>query len=151
MWYGMYGRDVTRHLSYSEEVGRAANMRSLRIASIFSGVGGGDLGMQQAGHHIVLQCECCPKAQQVLHKAFPGVLFCSDVRTLAVLPKDTDMLMAGFPCVDISKAGLQKGLVEGQSSGLVRHVFRLLKTAIEDRRPVQWVLLENVRNLFSFP
>ncbi len=31
-----------------------------------------------------------------------------------------------------------------QSSGLVRHVFRLLAKALEDRRPVPWVLLENV-------
>lgn len=31
-----------------------------------------------------------------------------------------------------------------QSSGLVRHVFRLLDQALRDRRGVPWVLLENV-------
>lgn len=33
-----------------------------------------------------------------------------------------------------------------QSSGLVRHVFRLLDQALRDRRGVPWVLLENVSN-----
>ncbi len=32
-----------------------------------------------------------------------------------------------------------------QSSGLVRHVFRLLGKARDSCRPVPWVLLENVR------
>lgn len=31
-----------------------------------------------------------------------------------------------------------------QSSGLVRHVFRLLRSAKEQGQPVPWVLLENV-------
>jgi hypothetical protein len=34
--------------------------------------------------------------------------------------------VAGFPCIDVSRAGLRRGL-EGQSTGLVRHVFRLLQ------------------------
>jgi hypothetical protein len=32
-----------------------------------------------------------------------------------------------------------------QSTGLVKHVFRLLGKARDERRPVPWVLLENVR------
>jgi hypothetical protein len=32
----------------------------------------------------------------------------------------------------------------GQSTGLVRHVFRLLAQANSEQRPVPWVLLENV-------
>ena len=40
--------------------------------------------------------------------------------------QETELLAAGFPCVDVSRAGLRRGL-EGQSTGLVRHVFRLLQ------------------------
>lgn len=36
-----------------------------------------------------------------------------------------------------------------QSTGLVRHVFRLLQTAIQQHRPVAWVLLENVEALLD--
>jgi hypothetical protein len=38
-----------------------------------------------------------------------------------------------------------------QSSGLVRHVFRLLGKARDSCRPVPWVLLENVRAPASLP
>ena len=38
-----------------------------------------------------------------------------------------------------------------QSSGLVRHVFRLLGKARDSCRPVPWVLLENVRASASLP
>jgi hypothetical protein len=41
-------------------------------------------------------------------------------------PQETELLVAGFPCIDVSRAGLRRGL-EGQSTGLVRHVFRLLQ------------------------
>ena len=36
-----------------------------------------------------------------------------------------------------------------QSTGLVRHVFRLLQGAIDAKRPVPWVLLENVEALLD--
>lgn len=45
-------------------------------------------------------------------------------------PQETELLAAGFPCVDVSRAGLRRGL-EGQSTGLVRHVFRLLQASAQ--------------------
>ena len=45
----------------------------------------------------------------------------------------TELLVAGFPCIDVSRAGLRRGL-DGQSTGLVRHVFRLLE--VRSRRGV---------------
>lgn len=60
-----------------------------------------------------------------------------------LLVQGTELLAAGFPCVDISQAGLRVGL-NGPSSGLIRHVFRLLETAKAHGDIVPWVLLENV-------
>ncbi len=54
-------------------------------------------------------------------------------------------MTAGFPCIDVSRAGLRRGM-GGQSTSLVRHVFRLLEQALRDQRGVPWVLLENVRH-----
>ena len=57
-------------------------------------------------------------------------------RSLLLAPlQETELLVAGFPCVDVSRAGLRRGL-EGQSTGLVRHVFRLLQVRASERR---WV------------
>ena len=76
-----------------------------------------------------------PHARQVLRRRFPGVRLEPDVAALAALPEETEVLAAGFPCVDVSRAGLRAGLA-GSGSGLVRHVFRLLRGAARAGRPV---------------
>lgn len=40
-------------------------------------------------------------------------------------------------------------VLHAQSTSLVRHVFRLLETALKDNRGIPWVLLENVRPTLS--
>ncbi|KAF6259619.1 S-adenosyl-L-methionine-dependent methyltransferase [Scenedesmus sp. NREL 46B-D3] len=120
----------------------------MKVVSLFTGGGGLDLGLHQAGHEIIMQCEIDPGAQQVLRKAFPGVLLVPDVCGLQRLPKETELVAAGFPCIDVSRAGLRQGL-DGPSTGLVRHVFRLLAQANSEQRPVPWVLLENVEALLD--
>ena len=40
-------------------------MPAMRVSSAFSGMGGLDLGLQQAGHRIIFQCESDPSARQV--------------------------------------------------------------------------------------
>lgn len=59
-------------------------------------------------------------------------------------------MTAGFPCIDVSRAGLKRGMT-GQATSLVRHVFRLLEGALRDSRGVPWVLLENVSMHVDFP
>ena len=77
-------------------------------------------------------------AAEVLRARFPEVPLHLDVRTLERIPRDVELVSAGFPCQDLSQAGKTAG-IEGDRSGLVREVFRLL----EDN-PVPWILLENV-------
>lgn len=59
----------------------------LKVVSLFSGCGGLDLGLKQAGHETILLCEKDPDAIQVLKKNFPGVKLETDVCTLKELPK----------------------------------------------------------------
>jgi DNA (cytosine-5)-methyltransferase 1 len=61
-----------------------------------------------------------------------------DITNLRSLPSDVELLCAGFPCQDLSQAGMTAG-IDGNRSSLVHHVFRLL-----DARPIPWVVLENV-------
>ena len=51
-------------------------------------------------------------------------------------------------CQDISIAGKQKGLQEGERSGLFYEVMRLLAGLRQEDRP-KWLLIENVKNLLS--
>ncbi|KAI3428766.1 hypothetical protein D9Q98_007587 [Chlorella vulgaris] len=111
----------------------------MRITSLFSGCGGLDIGLHQAGHELLLLCDSDAGARQVLRTAFPGVRIHDDVISLEKLPEETELLVAGFPCIDVSRAGLRRGL-EGQSTGL---------RAKDDNRAVPWVLLENVEALLD--
>lgn len=112
--------------------------RTLRVAGLFAGVGGLELGLSRAGHETALLCENDPSAKAVLEARFPNARLVDDVRELKMLPRGTNLLAAGFPCQDLSQAGGTRGL-EGDRSGLVGEVFRLLET-----HDVPWVLLENV-------
>lgn len=110
----------------------------MKIAGLFAGIGGMELGMQRAGHHAALLCDVLPAAHAVLVARFPGVEYRDDITRLRSLPSDVDLICAGFPCQDLSQAGLTAGL-DGERSGLIGEVFRLLS-----RRRVPTVVVENV-------
>jgi DNA (cytosine-5)-methyltransferase 1 len=111
--------------------------RPLRVAGLFAGIAGIEVGLHAAGHSTSLLCEIEPAAQAVLHRHFPGVRLESDIRQLPRLP-DVDLVSAGFPCQDLSQAGRTRG-IGGSRSGLVDDVFELLR-----KSDPQWLLLENV-------
>ena len=110
----------------------------MKLAGLFAGIGGLEVGLDQAGHQTVLTCETWAPARAVLARHLPGVPNHADVTTLPGLPDDTDLVTAGFPCQDLSQAGRTVG-IGGARSSLVDHVFRLL-----DGVRAPWVLLENV-------
>jgi DNA (cytosine-5)-methyltransferase 1 len=111
----------------------------LRVAGLFAGVGGFELGLHLAGHRCVLLCEIDEGARAVLAAHFPGVALHGDVRQLRGLPP-VDLVAAGFPCQDLSQAGKTAG-IGGAQSGLVAEVFRLLGSMRDAPRRL---LLENV-------
>lgn len=110
----------------------------MRSSGLFSGIGGLELGLSAAGISCDLLCENWEPAQAVLNAQFPQVQKHDDVTTLNSLPSTTDLVVAGFPCQDLSQAGRTAGIGGGRS-GLVGHVFRLIEQA---KTPL--VLLENV-------
>lgn len=114
-------------------------IEGLVTAGLFAGVGGLERGLQMAGHQTRLLCELDPDALSVLENRFKGVELHADIKSLRQLPA-VELIAAGFPCQDLSQAG-QTGGIRGKQSGLVDHLFKLVKTA--STRPA-WILLENV-------
>lgn len=115
-----------------------AEAPGLRVAGLFAGIAGIELGLHHAGHASDLLCEVDEAAQRVLQAHLPGVSLVGDVRELHSLPR-VELVTAGFPCQDLSQAGKTAGIA-GARSGLVGEVFRLL-----DKGPAPtWLLLENV-------
>jgi DNA (cytosine-5)-methyltransferase 1 len=117
--------------------------RSLKTVGLFAGIGGLELGFQRSGHQPLLMVENNRPAAHVLRTRFPDVKLEGDVRELRAIPRDTDLLLAGFPCQDLSSSGLKAG-ISGGRSGLVNEVLRL---AHEAQTP--WLVLENVPFLLS--
>lgn len=110
----------------------------MRVAGLFAGIGGLELGMERAGHRSELLCDILPTSKAVLRARFPDVEYRDDVTRLRSLPASVDTICAGFPCQDLSQAGRTAGL-DGERSGLIGEVFRLLS-----RRRVPNVIVENV-------
>ena len=123
--------------------------RKLRHGSLFSGVGGIDLGLAWAGFEVVWQVEIAPFARKILEKRWPGVRKLYDVRRCG---RDNlepvDLISGGSPCQQISCAGKREGIGTPDSpterSGLWFEYLRI----IGELRP-RWVLIENVSRLLD--
>lgn len=109
------------------------------VVGLFSGIGGLELGLHEAGFVTASLCEIDEDARRVLRARFPDVTIHEDVLKLDGIPK-ADVLTAGFPCQDLSMAGRKTG-IGGRQSSLVGKVFDLLGDATT--RP-RWLVLENV-------
>jgi DNA (cytosine-5)-methyltransferase 1 len=113
------------------------------VGSLFSGIGGLDLGLERAGFRVAWQCESDEYARAVLRKHWPDVPCYEDVRALDGSEPGIDLLCGGFPCQDLSVAGKRAG-IDGARSGLWREFARVIGLL----RP-QFVLVENVPGLLA--
>lgn len=120
--------------------------RPYRVASLFSGIGGFDLGFARAGFELTFQCEIESFCQAVLQQHWPTVPKAQDIKELtdADVPH-SDIWIAGFPCQDVSLArmGKRTGL-RGSKSGLFYEFARL----VGEGRP-RFFVIENVSGLLS--
>lgn len=115
-------------------------MTGATIGSLFSGIGGLELGLEWAGLGPVLwQVEKDEFCRRVLAKHWPDVERYEDIRAVrASQLRTVDIICGGFPCQDVSSAGQRKGL-NGPSSGLWWDFVRI----VDEARP-RFVIVENV-------
>jgi DNA (cytosine-5)-methyltransferase 1 len=103
----------------------------MKVLSLFSGVGGFDLGLEAAGMETVFQCEWDKHATNILERHWPDVPRWGDISTLTgkhILQHAPviDVVAWGSPCQDLSVAGKRAGL-EGSRSGLFHEGVRIIK------------------------
>ena len=139
----------------------------MRVGSLFSGIGAGDLGLERAGFQIIAQAEIDKHCCRVLQRHWPEVPNLGDVRDIGATSfrlasgrvnyadglRDSathgdrtypcDLILGGFPCQDVSVAGKRAGL-HGERSGLWFEFQRILS----ELRP-RWAIVENVPGLLS--
>ena len=122
---------------------------TLRIGSLFAGVGGFDLGFERAGFETAWAVEIDEKAQAVLRLRFPKAALHDDVCAVGAHNlSPVDVITYGFPCTDVSVAGKRAGL-EGTRSGLFYEAVRVIRELRERDGKPDIAIAENVPGLFS--
>lgn len=114
----------------------------MKVLSLFSGGGLGDLGLMAAGMEIVGQCEIDPWCQKLLAIRYPDTVKWTDIRTVTgaeVKNKigTVDVVAGGFPCQPFSVAGDQRGCEDD------RNLWPEMLRIISEVRPT-WIIGENV-------
>ena len=117
----------------------------MNVLSLFTGAGGLDLGLKQAGWTIAAMCENDGAARKVLAHHWPNTPIHDDVRTLngAEYANRVDVVAGGSPCQDLSVGGRRAGLV-GERSRLFWDYCR-----VADACNARWVVWENVAGVLS--
>jgi DNA (cytosine-5)-methyltransferase 1 len=125
-------------------------LSNLTAVSLFAGVGGFDLALTRAGVKVVAAVEIDKKCREVLALQFPETKLFDDVKGVtgeqlraAGFVPERGIITAGFPCQDLSIAGLRKGL-DGSRSGLFWEIIRII-----DETHAEQIILENVAGLLS--
>jgi len=118
----------------------------MKCGSLFAGIGGFDLGFEQAGFRTHWQVEINPIHRLVLAERFPHAQQFADIRDCCARNIEAvEIIAGGFPCQDISVMGNPKGGrkgLAGERSGLFWEAVRIVREV----RP-QWLVLENVAGL----
>lgn len=113
----------------------------MRFLSLFSGIGGFDLGLEWAGMTCAGQVEIDPYCNAVLEYHWPNVKRVKDIHDVrgdefgAV-----DLVCGGFPCQPFSLAGKRKGKKDD------RYLWPEMLRVIKATEPA-WVLGENVAGI----
>ena len=119
----------------------------IRVASLFSGIGGFELGFKKSkmSYDLVFASEIDKYATMTFSYNFPTKNMRGDITKIDAkdIP-DHDLLCGGFPCQSFSVAGKQKGCADETRGTLFFDVIRIVK----EKKP-KFLFLENVKNLIS--
>jgi DNA (cytosine-5)-methyltransferase 1 len=116
---------------------------TLTVGSLFSGIGGFDLGLERAGMQVIWQSEIDEFASRVLKKHWPDVPNLGDITKVDWSEVERpDVICGGYPCQPFSQAGKRGGENDA------RHLWPAMHNAICVLRP-RYALMENVRGHLS--
>jgi len=118
----------------------------MKLLDTFAGIGGFSYAAEKlvGGFETTQFIEINPFCQKVLNKHWSHVPIHDDITTFTAKPGEFDIITGGFPCQDISVAGLQKGITKETRSGLFYELIRVIRMV----RP-KYVVLENVAAILN--
>lgn len=120
------------------------NMKKMKCASFFAGVGGIDLGFKMAGFQTVYANEFDPMPVKTFENNFDLKVDCRDINEVKSEEVPSfDVMLGGFPCQAFSVAGYRQGFDDEKGRGVL---FFQLARIFRDKKP-EIIFLENVKNL----
>lgn len=115
-----------------------------RTVSLFSGIGGFDLGFMYAGFNIIWANDFEKYACQTYRENVSKNIVCGDIRVEKDNIPEHDVLIGGFPCQPFSTLGKLKGFDDEERGTL----FFVIKEIIKKHK-TKVVVLENVKNIMN--
>lgn len=125
----------------------------MRVLSLFSGIGAFEKALSRncISYELVNYCEIdkyASRAYSLIHNISEDKNT-RDVTTLKTKGlKDLNLITYGFPCQDLSNAGLQKGFTDSEGNTTRSGLFFEALRIIEETRP-KFAIAENVKALTS--
>lgn len=117
------------------------------VVSLFSGIGGLDLGFSEASYKIVWANDFDKYAVQTYRANFENKIILGDINDIPLedIP-NYHVLIGGFPCQPFSMMGEMKGFEDTRGTLFFR-IIEIVKNQIDRGNMPRAIILENVRSL----
>lgn len=119
--------------------------KQYKMVSLFSGIGGLDLGFEYAGFETVWANDFDKFAVQTYKANVNDKIVLGDIRLVKQDIPDHDILVGGFPCQPFSTLGKLQGFDDEKNRGTL--FFEIMD--IITKHDTKVVVLENVKNLLN--
>lgn len=117
------------------------NDEKIRVLSLFSGCGGMDFGVEEAGGHVIFANDVLPDACKTLTKYFSDAdIRNEDIAGILAFP-EADVVVGGYPCQSFSMAG-NRDPKKDERTNLYKQFLRVVNIV----RP-KYFVAENVSGL----
>jgi DNA (cytosine-5)-methyltransferase 1 len=116
----------------------------MKIISLFSGAGGLDLGLIQAGNTVIWANDIDKDAVATYKENIGDYIICDDIKNIDIstLP-DADVVVGGFPCQGFSQANRLRTLEDDRNQ-----LYRFFYNTIKIKQP-KYFIAENVKGILS--
>ncbi len=116
----------------------------MKIVSLFSGAGGLDLGLIQAGNEVIWANDIDPYAVASYRRNIGEHIICADIKDIdeTVIPQ-ADVVVGGFPCQGFSLANLRRSADDDRNQ-----LYKFFYSTIQTMQP-PFFIAENVKGILS--